>query len=232
MPKHKDMTGLRFGRLVVLERAENDAQQNAQWLCRCDCGNTTIVRGGALRQGRTVSCGCVLSEASRERMKRIATKHGHSDSPLYKVRQAMIERCYKPQNKAYKNYGGRGITVCDEWRDSFEAFYDWAISHGYKRGLEIDRINNDGPYSPDNCRWVTSKVNSRNTRNCVPVEVTDMLTGAVEVCKTEAEASGLSGISIRTMRRMMQGITTGVARYKFAYVVDDREPPLVLPPVF
>lgn len=170
MAYYVDMTGEKIGRLTVIERAENDRQGNAQWLCECECGNTKVVRGSALRTGKTLSCGCLLSECSRERMSKLAFKHGFTGKKIYAVYRSMIERCDKPSNSEYHNYGGRGITVCKEWREDRELFFKWALSHGYKEGLEIDRIDNDGNYEPSNCRWVTSKVNSNNMRKNVLLE--------------------------------------------------------------
>ena len=171
-----DLLGKRFDRLVVIERAENTKQGDAQWLCRCDCGNEKIIRANALKTGRTRSCGCLLSECSKKRMAKLMTKHGKSNSRLYRVWASMKERCSSANNKGYDNYGGRGISVCDKWQE-FEPFYKWAIANGYKKRLEIDRIDNDGNYEPDNCRWVTSKQNCRNTRKNIKVEVTNRATG-------------------------------------------------------
>lgn len=215
MQKYKDMTGQRFGRLIVLRRVENDAQGNAQWLCRCDCGNEKVVRGGMLRQGKTVSCGCLLSERSRDRMTKMLTKHGQSGTPLYNVWSSMIDRCYRTSCKGFPRYGGRGIRVYDEWRNSFAVFYLWAMNNGYQRGLEIDRINNDGPYAPWNCRWITSKENCRNTSTCVAVCITDLSSGESITTSTIQEASEITGVNHNTIRRMMRGIKTSEVRYSF-----------------
>lgn len=218
MPKYKNMIGQRFGRLVVLSRAENDAQQNARWLCRCDCGKEKIIQGGSLRNGKIRSCGCLLSEKSKERMTSIATKHGHSDSLLYGVHQSMIERCYKPSCKAFKCYGARGIVVCDEWLNDFMTFYSWAMENGYREGLAIDRINNDGNYEPSNCHWVTPLENCQNTRKCVRVEITDLSTGNKSIARTVAEASRMTSVSPSTIRRIIRGIHTTEKRYSFSRI--------------
>lgn len=215
MPKHKDLTGQRFGRLVVVRRAENDAHQNTRWLCRCECGMERVVLGKNLRNGSTRSCGCLHDEKARERMTKLCTTHGHSDSPLYRVRNAMIERCYRPSCRGFPRYGGRGITVCDEWRRSFAAFYEWAMSHGYAPGLQIDRIDNDGPYTPENCRFVTPRDNVLNSSICVRVRVADTFTGEEVETQTAVEASRITGVDIRTICRMLRGVTTRETRYRF-----------------
>ncbi len=161
------MIGKRFGRLVVAERSTNDKDGNARWTCICDCGNNTTVLAKSLRGGRTRSCGCLLSESSKTRMTELLTKHGRSGTKLYCVYRSMIERCTKPQHKSFHNYGARGISVCDEWTNDRIAFFEWAVDNGYREGLTLDRIDNDGNYEPSNCRWVTQKENSNNTRKNV-----------------------------------------------------------------
>lgn len=169
-PNFVNLTGQKYGRLTVLERAENDKQGNAQWLCQCICGNKKVIRGKALRTGRTSSCGCLLSESSKRRMTSLMTKHGMAGSKLYSVYCSMRERCEKPSCPEYYRYGGRGISVCNEWKEDRSLFFEWAFKNGYKEGLQIDRKNNDGDYSPENCRWVTRIENLNNTSRNVFLE--------------------------------------------------------------
>ena len=159
----KDLTGQRFGRLVVLERAENNMHRKTQWKCRCDCGNERVIEGNSLRRGVTKSCGCLHIEV----FSAFNTTHGKEQSRLYSVWKGMKNRCSNPNHCAYKRYGGRGITICEEWLHDFQAFYDWASANGYDENAPrgqctIDRIDNDKGYSPDNCRWVDMKIQRHN----------------------------------------------------------------------
>lgn len=150
-----DLKGQRFGRLVVIEEAERTGRKT-YWLCKCDCGSFVKVPTASLNNGHTKSCGCL------QRSK--VTIHGKKNTKLYKVWNSMKGRCFNTNHRAYKNYGGRGITVCDEWKDDFLCFYNWSMANGYQEGLSIDRENNDGNYEPSNCRWTTSKVQRNNSR--------------------------------------------------------------------
>lgn len=163
-----DMTGQRFGRLVVLHEDGRNKYGSVLWRCRCVCCNEVTVRGVDLRNGNTTSCGCYNHERSVE----CNTTHGMSSSRLYSVWRKMLVRTgiHKGANeKTKRNYQDRGITVCEEWR-TFENFRDWALTHGYSDHLEIDRIDNDRGYMPENCRWVTDKENVNNRRNTVRFE--------------------------------------------------------------
>jgi len=164
MPKKIDLTGRRFGRLVVLYDTGERKSGNVVWHCRCDCENEVNVRSGDLTSGNTTSCGCY----NRERVAEACTVHGMAQRgkqhPVYWIWSAMLQRCENQDHKHYKNYGGRGITVCPEWHDS-QAFIDWALANGWQKGLTLDRINNNGSYEPGNCRWATRKENNRNKRN-------------------------------------------------------------------
>lgn len=156
-----DLTGKRFGRLLVVGFSGRNKQRNAYWLCLCDCGNKRRVLDTSLHGGQR-SCGCLAIEVTRRRNKERFTTHGLSGHRLYWIRRGMLRRCYDKKFSSYIRYGGRGIVVCDEWRNSFESFYSWSIKNGWNDGLQLDRENNNGPYSPDNCRFVTTIVNCQN----------------------------------------------------------------------
>jgi len=163
-----DITGQRFERLTVIRYAGLNKHQKAMWECKCDCGKTITVLGKCLRNGNTKSCGCYTSDRIREYSKVRWKTHGESGTRLHHEWTAMNQRCRNPNHESYANYGGRGITVCDEWAHSFTAFRDWALQNGYQDDLTIDRIDNDSGYCPSNCRWVDYKTQSRNnSRNVV-----------------------------------------------------------------
>lgn len=160
----EDLSGRRFGRLVVVKRADEcvgHSYGHSLWMCLCDCGNETYVYGSNLLQGKTKSCGCYHTEM----IKAANSTHGESKTRLHRIWAGMKERCYNTRASNYHNYGGRGISVCDEWRNSFSAFRDWAVLNGYKDHLSIDRINVDGNYEPQNCRWATFIEQNNNKRN-------------------------------------------------------------------
>lgn len=151
-----DITGQKFGRWTVISHYHNN-----YWTCRCDCGTIRHLASYDLRIGETQSCGCYQKERASETHK----KHGYTGKRLYRIYHKIRERCYRPNNRNYKYYGGRGITICDEWYHNFQAFMEWSLSHGYTDDLTIDRIDNEKGYAPDNCRWVTMQRQNCNRRN-------------------------------------------------------------------
>jgi hypothetical protein len=162
------LVGQRFSRLVVVAESERrSASGERYWLCRCDCGAAVEVVGTSLKSGNTKACGCLNRELIASRKPNI--RHGATKTRLYRIFKLMHERCRAPRCRAFKNYGGRGICVCDEWA-TFEPFRDWAMANGYTDALTIDRIDNDGNYEPSNCRWATQKQQCRNKRNTIYLE--------------------------------------------------------------
>lgn len=176
MSSAKDLTQQRFGRLVAISKVGVKGTSTL-WLCQCDCGNTTIVRVNELTCGKTVSCGCYARELSKSRMEKQLrdmgkTVHGYSRTRLYGIWKGMRKRCYSPSNANYKNYGGRGISICEEWQ-TFPPFRDWAMANGYdpdapKGVCTIDRIDVNGNYEPSNCRWTDAKTQNNNRRKPKP----------------------------------------------------------------
>ena len=183
------LTGKKFGKLLVLRRAENKGKKTC-WLCLCDCGNETVVGGSNLHSGNTSSCGCSYNHEF----------HGLRYTKLYGVWATMKNRCSNPSVKEFKSYGARGIKVCPKWASSFIAFHDWAMSNGYKDGLTIDRIDVDGNYEPSNCQWVDKKTQQSNRRNNLLIEID----GETHIV---TEWGRISGVSRQTIvRRYKKGV--------------------------
>lgn len=180
MSKANNLTGQRFGRLTAVERAGKDKHQKALWRCSCDCGGTLITRASNLKSGATSSCGCLHKP------------HGGHGTRLYRIWKGMKDRCRRCSHSSYECYGGRGISVCEEWNQSFETFREWALANGYRDGLTIDRVEVDGNYCPENCRWVTMKEQGNNRRNTLRI----LYNGETH---TIAEWSKITGIKYSTI---------------------------------
>lgn len=192
----KVKSGMRFGRLTAIEKCRGDS-----WICRCDCGNKTTVFQRNLIHNHTRSCGC-LREKKRPYLHRA---HGLSGTRLYEIYNGMLKRCYNSNSKFYNRYGGRGIFVCNEWVSNFESFKNWALSHGYRADLSIDRIDNDGPYSPENCRWATHGEQRRNRRDIVSICCNGEM-----MCLTDAAA--FVGLKPATLRKRIKELGWSVEK--------------------
>lgn len=159
----RDLTGKRFGKLIVLSIAYKKSAKGSRtriyWNCKCDCGKEIITRSDYITSGQSISCGC--SKIMR------LTKHGESRTRLYRIYDRMKQRCYNPNHEHYKDYGGRGIIICNDWLSCFDNFSKWAKENGYNDFLTLDRINPNEIYCPDNCRWVNMKIQNNNKRNTI-----------------------------------------------------------------
>lgn len=159
MNRAKNCIGKKFGRLTILKIDHIEENGQTYVLCKCDCGKEKVIKWGSVSAGLIVSCGCRKTEV----LKYGSITHGKTNTRLYSIWQNMRKRCYYSKYIEFENYGGRGISICDEWRNNFESFYKWAINNGYADNLSIDRINVNANYEPSNCRWADRKQQSRNT---------------------------------------------------------------------
>lgn len=199
-PRIEDLTGKRFGRLTVMYqngfKYKPSGQRNVLWHCKCDCGNEKDIPANTLRNGSSKSCGCLNRELAIER----ATIHGGCKNGtvenIYKIWSNMEARCYQTSSVRYKEYGGRGIKICDSWLD-YSNFREWALKNGYKPGLSIDRIDVNGNYCPENCRWATAIEQANNTRR-------NLYITAFGTTKTLAEWAREMGVDSRTIQQRLK----------------------------
>lgn len=186
MGKFIDLTGQKFGRLTVIKRAEK-INNRIKWLCKCDCGNEKKVNSAELLSGNTKSCGCYQKEQTSKARK----THGLSKTRLYRIWKDMKVRCSYNKNDNFHWYGERNISVCQDWND-FSAFAEWAIKNGYNDFLSIDRIDTNGNYCPDNCRWISQKEQCKNRRNTKFITING-------VSHTISEWSSISGVYVKNI---------------------------------
>lgn len=165
---HHVQVGEKYGLLMVISELPNRTKcGKRQFTCICECGNQIVTVGTALTQGKTKSCGCY----KRKRIQESNTKHGMSHTKLNHTYRHIKDRCLNQNCASYENYGGRGIKICDDWKNDFSAFAEWAMLHGYEEGLTIERIDNDGDYEPSNCKWIPKSEQPKNRRTCRYVEL-------------------------------------------------------------
>lgn len=206
----ENYTGMRFGRLLVIGNPNYNKHGNIVWECVCDCGNKCVVLSSSLKSGRTRSCGCLKMELDRQRKTRF--KHGLFGTRIYRVWGGIVSRCCNPNNPEYKYYGGRGITLCKEWKESPEAFAKWAYANGYSENLSIDRIDVNGNYEPSNCRWTDNITQANNKRTNVFIEFNGER-------HTIAEWSRITGIKKCTIqKRLKKGWSVGASLVKMKYI--------------
>lgn len=182
--KAQNLSGVRFGNLTAISRANDKQYKSVHWLCKCDCGNIKVVSADNLRNGNVKSCGCLRGQNLKT--------HGLSDERLYRIWKAMRQRCNNPKAENYRFYGQRGVKICDDWNKDFMSFYQWSINNGYHSDLTIDRINPDGNYCPGNCRWITMAQQNLNRHSNQIIEFNG-------IRKTVKEWSDDIGVDYKTL---------------------------------
>lgn len=210
MARSINLTGQKFGRLTVLCKTNEKRYGKTLWHCQCECGNFKDTISTSLKNGDVRSCGCLQKETRKENalhLDKVRTKHGMSDSRLYRIYHNMVSRCYRKSINGYENYGGRGIRVCDEWlgKDGFQNFMIWSFANGYNDELTIDRLDSNGNYEPNNCKWATRKEQANNTRATICLEYN----GEKHSLTEWSEITGLSKQTI--YNRINKGLSVGKA---------------------
>lgn len=190
MRRMMDLTDRKFNMLTAIRPVSRTAAGNVVWECICDCGNKSTAQGSMLKNGSIRSCGCQIVPG----VKKANTTHGMRYKRLYRTWINMKSRCLNNKHKSYSDYGGRGISVCEEWIISFQAFMEWALSNGYKDTLTIERIDTNGNYVSSNCRWATTKEQGSNKRNIRFL----VIKGESRSISEWAELSGISKSTIRS----------------------------------
>ena len=198
-----DITGNNYGRLTVIEPAGKEGTGAALWKCRCECGNEIITRGASLKSGHTKSCGCYKSD--------IHSTHRKKNTRLYEIWRGMKKRCGLDTLHNYDAYGGRGITICDEWKNDFMSFYTWAMENGYQEHLTLDRKDNNGNYEPSNCKWSTVEEQANNRRS-------NRLITANGETHTIAEWARITGL---TRRKIIYRIEKGLSPEKALGMIEE-----------
>lgn len=205
LKKHK------YGRMTIIDDAEPKMTENSvirYVMCKCDCGAEKKIRLNGLRTGQTKSCGCLQKEKARKTgktLKEYRTTHGLTNHNLFSKWHSIKTRCLNSNSRCFPNYGGRGIKICAEWESDFGNFYNWAINNGYREGLTIDRIDNDGNYEPSNCRWVTMKENERNRGNLKlsMIDAINIRNAHLLNCFTQREIAEGYGVGIATISNII-----------------------------
>lgn len=194
-PKFQDLTGQKFGELTVLFFDNEKSGSDSFWVCQCSCGNRTSVWGSDLKRGKTTSCGCKIAKVFKNRKER--NSHKKSKTRLYSIWISMKQRCYNSNCNSFKYYGGRGIKVCEEWKNNFLSFEKWSIENGYSENLTLDRIDVNGNYCQENCRWATQVEQQNNLRN-------NHRESYAGITKTIAEWSHFLNINQTTIRNWVR----------------------------
>lgn len=221
-----DLIGQRFGKLTVIEYAGTKTYKNgnkfSQWLCQCDCGGKKVALGTNLKRGITQSCGCLVKEAACLRESSGHKKHGYHGERLYNVWKGMKSRCNNKNNSSYKHYGARGIKVCEEWNTDYASFRKWALEAGYneeeKRGkCTLDRVDVNGDYCPENCRWVSQSTQMRNTRCNRMIEYDGEI-------KSLSEWADILGVSRRILYSRIYTYHQDIDKAFTSPVIDHKDP--------